>query len=350
MCRLGKKNSILDKIPKFYADILIEWNSIQENTSIENLDYKGILSESLWYNNYITIENQSFFWKEWYDSGIKHVYDILNEHGDFLDAEGLSGKYGVKATFMQVLQLRKALPYIWRKKLITAKLPVTFVPIVTVFVMDSSSRKNFITMTAKELYWIIWKRERLKHLPKSMIKWNENFDLSTNDWKYIFRNPFESCTSTVFQCFQYKILHRIIPCKHWLFNLNVIESPNCHYCGEDETVVHFFFSCTVLEQFWNSFTRWWINLTGTFMKTAIYDLMVIFGVKSDCDNAVTFNYCMIVAKYYIYTNRLQEVGTFNFYRFLPFLKSRLNEEYLYYSDTGQLEKFYKTKGLIFENL
>ena len=44
------------------------------------------------------------------------------------------------------------------------------------------------------------------------------------------------------------------------------------------------------------------------------------------------------------------MSTIDFYKYLVFLKSKLNEEYMYYEEKGNLKVFNKSKGLIFENL
>ena len=106
----------------------------------------------------------------------------------------------------------------------------------------------------------------------------------------------------------------------------------------------------MLKQFWTSFNLWWGKLTNREVSNSFHDFTVIFGVKVDCDEAISFNYCLILAKYYIYINRLNEVCFLDFYKFLEFLKCKLNEEYLYHEEKDTLVIFNKSKGLIFENL
>ncbi len=46
-----------------------------------------------------------------------------------------------------------------------------------------------------------------------------NTDLKT--WPRIFKLPFQVIRETKIQAFQYKILHRIISCNKWLFNIKI---------------------------------------------------------------------------------------------------------------------------------
>ena len=250
--------------------------------------------------------------------------------------------------FLQLLQLRKALPVNWRDKIINEFAPLKNFPTIIVFDINTSSFKNIINISSREFYWILWKHHRLKVSPAAINKWNEIFDITDDDWKCIFKTPFYTFKGTFFQYFQYKVLHRIIPCRHWLYNLKVINTPNCNYCGNDDTIVHFFFHCPVLKQFWTSYGKWWCKLMNRTEE--INDSIVIFGVKIDCDEAITFNYCLTVAKYYIYINRLNDTKLFDFYKFLSFLKIKLNEECVYYLEQNDLQTFSRTRGPVFDNI
>ena len=66
----------------------------------------------------------------------------------------------------------------------------------------------------------------------------------------------------------------------------------------------------------------------------IDEIMIIFGVKIDCDNAIMFNYCLIMAKHFIYINRLNNHNSFDLYNFLIFLKNKMSIEYEYYNSKG----------------
>ena len=103
--------------------------------------------------------------------------------------------------------------------------------------------KSLIKLKSSELYWLLWKHTKKKQLPSAILKWNEMFNLSLTDWTDIYKSPLKTVNSTVLQCFQYKLLHRTINCRHWLYNLKITDSPNCLKCNEDDTLVHFFVKC-----------------------------------------------------------------------------------------------------------
>jgi len=241
----------------------------------------------------------------------------------------------------------KALPFCWRKKILNMK-PTLNKSYIPIFDPNSLSFKNLHNITTKELYWILWKHQKPKRYnPAAICKWNEIFTIQKEDWTNIFLTPYLTFKGVFYQCFQYKIIHRIIACRDWLSTLKVIDSPSCLYCDDKDTILHFFVYCPLVTQFWNSFMLWWNKLVSAC--ASLDEIIIIFGVKIDGETAITFNYCLILAKHFIYTKRLTK-SPIDFYSFLPFLKSKLMEEYDYYMNNSQLDTFMRTRGLVFNNL
>ncbi len=104
-----------------------------------------------------------------------------------------------------------------------------------------------------------------KHNPISINKWTNFFpeldSVSISIWIRIFKLPFRTVRETKLQTFQYKIIHHIIPCNVWLFNLKFKNSKICNYCNEIDTQPHFFLLCEKENHFWNYWFNWWTTLT-----------------------------------------------------------------------------------------
>ena len=273
------KSDILQSLPPFYRDIIKEWIKIRRiNKNGDSLELKYILNECIWFNEYITIEGKPLLWKGWFNKGIKQIKDLLNDKGHFLDSFQLNEKFGIQSNFLQTLQLRKALPFCWRKKLLNIKqtLNKSYIPI---FEPNSLSFKNLHNITTKELYWILWKHLKPKgYTPASIRKWNEIFTLQIEDWANIFKTPYLTFRGVFYQCFQYKISHRIIACRDWLSTLKVIDSPSCLYCDDKDTILHFFVYCPLVTEFWSSFMPWWNKLVNAC--ASLDEIIIIFGVRS----------------------------------------------------------------------
>ena len=115
--RLGKKSAQITKLPKFYSDIVLEWNILKDKEDVNSLGFEQIRSEFIWHNKWITIEKKPFLWKSWLERNIKHVSDLLNEDGTFQTFVQLGQKYDISVSFLDMLKIKQALPFIWRKKL-----------------------------------------------------------------------------------------------------------------------------------------------------------------------------------------------------------------------------------------
>ena len=105
--------------------------------------------------------------------------------------------------------------------------------------------------------------------------------------------PFKVCKETQLQTFQYKIVHRIVGCNHWLYNIKVKGSPDCELCNEDDTIIHYFIGCNGLEQFWESFMVWWKSITEC--NIILNEFIVLFGTNTPTRESEIFNYCIITA-------------------------------------------------------
>ncbi len=77
----------------------------QDLTTINNIP-----KQSLWLNNYITIDNEIIYWTKWGKVGIHSIGDIVNTNNVPLTHNEIVNKYNLKTTFPDSLQLQKAIP------------------------------------------------------------------------------------------------------------------------------------------------------------------------------------------------------------------------------------------------
>ena len=166
-------------------------------------------------------------------------------------------------------------------------------------------------------------------------------------WEIIFTLSFKSCEETYLQSFQYKIIHRIIPCNHWLYDLKVKENPECERCKIDDTIPHFFIHCSMLNNFWTFLSNWWLRTFKAIVPNE--DSFIIFGVEINT-HSVIFNYVLILAKWYIYRCKSILIKNIDFFDFLQFLKFKLVLKQLYYKYNDKMNVFDSKWGALFEIL
>ena len=72
-------------------------------------------------------------------------------------------------------------------------------------------------------------------------KWQFELDMSIDDkmWMSIFNVCFNSSDNSL-QWFQLKLVCRIFPTKEYLKKINIVNTAECGYCQESETILHMF--------------------------------------------------------------------------------------------------------------
>ena len=140
----------------------------------------------------------------------------------------------------------------------------------------------------KSAYKILVKRKA--SLPiESQNKWlsdPKKYDLDKIDWCKSYNLAFLCAREIKLQNFQFKLLHRRIATNSYLFKIGVIQRDLCSFCKKySETLVHFFWECPYVRNFWN------------------FSFLVCFGLVDNISNLL-FHHALLIAGYHIYWSRL----------------------------------------------
>ena len=177
-----------------------------------------------------------------------------------------------------------------------------------------------------------------KDEPTGKIKWNQKYNIEEKSWQHIFQAPFEIAKCTKLRWFQTTINHRIYTTNKLLFQMNLITSPNCSFCGNtDETIDHLFWKCPKTQ----SFIR---DMKSRFQENSIMlpldeETFILGNFSPNVSN--TLQFLMLVAKYYIGINRSSK-------RLLNFPEYRINVLSLFQSlramalQNSNLQEFLQT--------
>ena len=172
--------------------------------------------------------------------------------------------------------------------------------------------------------------------------------MDNNVWERIFETPFRVTRETKLQSFQFRIIHRIIPCNKWLHNITLIANSKCNYCDKEDNLMHYFLYCPNTEIFWKCFFNWWNSLSGIVIKE-ILEEHIIFGYPGDGEIQTVLNFCVILAKWFIYCKKLNSKNDIDLYQYLIQLKERLHiERLLCYKNNNQ--HIFDKYNFIYENL
>ena len=117
--------------------------------------------------------------------------------------------------------------------------------------------------------------ERITARGKAEEYYSTKFGLVGEDWKYIYLLPEKLLRDNIVKETQFKILHKIIPTRKYLFIINKIESPACCFCNlYQQTICHLFFECVSVRTFWFQFQNQWKTDFDTNISVDLKDVII----------------------------------------------------------------------------
>ena len=128
---------------------------------------------------------------------------------------------------------------------------------------------------------------------------------------------------TKIRAFQYKLLYVLTPCNLYLKRIKKSETDRCNWCHEIDDTAHFFAECNMLNSFWKSFAQWFAGMTNKPITVTLENIIV--GYLNKQENIDTLNACMLLAKWHIYKQKLNQKEIF-FYKYLCELRYYIKTE------------------------
>ena len=99
----------------------------------------------------------------------------------------------------------------------------------------------------------------------------------------------------------------------------------CSFCStERENIQHLFWNCDVVKNFW-ACLELNVNKCNQEINVKLTELFILFGYNQNCKSDRAFDYIVLLAKYFIYTNRCKNTIP-NYNLFLKFLKRKYEIE------------------------
>ena len=237
----------MNKLNPFWQDVFQAVYHI--NSGSRKVTLTDFLNEPLWFNKDIQIDRKCVFIKKLFDSGIHIINDLVEEDGKFLSYDTYCARFLDNINFIEYNGLLMAIRQFKQKKYsflpaldIKIEAP-TIPPLMTIILRDK-----------KGCRYIYQKLTENNELPTSLRKWENEFGMIQNyEWKKIFQLPYKVSLCTNIRWFQYRILHRILATNTFLQKIGITNDNKCSLChAEPETLVHLFWSCPGVSQFWNT--------------------------------------------------------------------------------------------------
>ncbi|MGL4357079.1 MAG: hypothetical protein ACRCSY_00005, partial [Cetobacterium sp.] len=329
-----------------YKEVLKEWKGFKENVYIEFKGREQLLKQPLFLNPNIRNNRNTFFYKNWFNAGLKQVKDILYEvKTGFLpvqaiidtleENEEIENKQLIKE---QYCKIKEAVPVEWIKS-IDEKVKANEKP--EVFLKRKDETISFNACILKMFYGCLCNAAFER--PKSIEYWEKlfkNFDASN-----IWRNVRMNLKSPMLENFDYLLRHNCIKTDMVLCKIGLIRDEKCKVCMEKkEGVLHLFLNCKKL----NGFMKMLKKMIGDFLfdKRIIveeWETMFLFGFNGKSKNKFALNLMLTVARFAIWRRRnlmkqkKVELSISVFYK--QILRDEVKVLYDYFYMNGKMEIF-----------
>ena len=130
-----------------------------------------------------------------------------------------------------------------------------------------------------------------------------NIITSREWWRKAYKCSINFTSDTNLMWFQIRITHRIISTNSFLYKIGVLANDKCSFCkNESEDIIHLYWSCDIVKQFWRDFDEWICQKTGVILELRPAD--VFFG-KFEAPRILNLMICL--GKFHIHKRRLKNV-------------------------------------------
>ena len=306
---------LLDEMKNdFWKDVLYHFHLFQIKCTPKNV--VDFCSEPLFDNMNILVNGRAICYKSYIDNGIYQVSHLLKANGEFLSFGDLCIKYPLLQTnFLHYHGLVNAV----------------------------RQYKNYLNIDCLQEYFLCEQKairilcegnaklqSFLNHnevVPAGTKKWNESFE--NLNWKIIFIKCNKTTMDSKLRWFQTRLLHRLLPTNRYLYLRRIKDCRICSFCGiEEETIRHLFWSCDFVKRFWANLQSLLVEKCPLIHNLVFTEEMILFGHKENmyCDKV--FDLIILIAKYYIYSNKFTSTIP-SVFMFIHVIKRRYDiEKYL----------------------
>ena len=224
----------------FWKKVLVTWLNYKNNSNVKKISAPSIL-EPIFNNSMIKFKNQVLFNSKCIRLQMLYISDFLHR-GDIIPFNQFNIIFENSADSLLVYNsIYNALNrYInhFRHESQNGSLALSY-------------RDTFRDMEAgkidrKVLYNII----RCPKIVSVKEVWLNRFPLDREDSR-VWSNARNYCSETKIVELQWKILHAIYPTGVLLHKMKIKDNELCDFCGERDTLPHFFVECTVAKAAWD---------------------------------------------------------------------------------------------------
>lgn len=274
----------------FWENLMTIWSEFCRIVPIDNIDQ--VLESPIWYNEHI--DHGRLFLKNWFDNGIRVIYDIIDKNGAFYTFEQLQAMYNVRGTFLDYQHIVHNIPQSWKALINDNRVfirenkcnVICNIYVKQLIKVKKGSRVFYDIFVAVNNYF-------------QQNKWQtEMGDIDEKEWRRYF-STIQKLNEVKLRDFQYKISNKILVTNSFLFKINKIDNELCSYCNEQpEKIHHLFLTCPKVRTFYTDLKAWLSTTVNIEISLDDREILFAYNGKKDLEN-----YIYVLAKYFIYQNK-----------------------------------------------
>ena len=277
----------------FWRNVVESWAEYVQET----VEANDILSQPLWNNAFIEIENKYVFYKLWYIKNLCYDNDLVDESGVFMSPTELINKFNLKCTFLQAYGIICVIPSSWKSK-------IRVFGERLLMVKSENIERLFKTKKVTSFTYDILRKSVATQPTRVQRKWNKLLPFPVEDWSIYYSSPFLCTSASKLRSFQYKIFHRTIGTNVMLMKMGIKDHDDCFFCdSKPETIEHLFWYCDRIFPLWNALAHWIGSVTEIEIEFTLESVLLGYTNCVPCKNAI--NCIILVVKFFMYKCKME---------------------------------------------
>ena len=282
-------------LSEFYLELTKTWMKYNGTETNIPQNFRTIRQQVIWGNRHILLKGKELFFKNWIESDIIYINDIIDENGKISEKSIIEKLKSKHNWISEIAQIKKAVPKEWvqlmqKEDSINTKVKMNK--------MIKIQQKNIIEMTAKDIYKLIITQDN--EIPVGFSKWIRCLDDEELKYraKYILKFIHHGLEENKHKMMRWKLLHFILPCKTMLCQWKICDNYNCNYCNMIEDYEHYFLKCRYFQQLWE---KVFFISEKIGYNIGVFSLRnLIWGYKIKYSQYEDINYFMTIVLFTIY--------------------------------------------------
>jgi len=326
--KLEKLKSV--KVSAFWREVLSTYAELHTEVNPNNFSLQEIKEQKINNNCLILFGGKSRYFPNLRECDLDTIEDWLQPNGNFESYDMLKAR-GLSLNWLQYRQIISAIPKDWKNRLCEKS---------QVELMENPQRLINMGMASKgQIKQLLLSQKN--EILAGIGAWNRNFaNKSAQFWQWAFVSARSISNEANLWIFQFKLIHRILPTRLWLFQRKQVTSSSCQVCNSDtETVEHMLFTCSTTQDFWKDIIA--LFEAKEHIKLPCNMETCLFGVQAKDKCSFRWNFIALSARFFIYRRKL-EMAEPKLKEFLVYLQYKLKINSLACETEDKFLNFRKT--------